>query len=90
MKTVSNVASPDKMLKIVNTTKAVEAMRNTKEKRYIRGMTAQPYNISNKNKSPIRGPARKEKSLNTHDILRVSDWKDFEMLPSLKTAIPFP
>ena len=42
IKTVRSVASPVIMLKIVSTTKAVEAVRNTKEKRYIRGIMAQP------------------------------------------------
>ena len=42
MKTVRSVASPVIMLKIVSTTKAVEAVRNTNENRYIRGITAQP------------------------------------------------
>lgn len=42
MKTVSSVASPVTMLKIVSTTKAVEAVRNTNENRYMRGITAQP------------------------------------------------
>lgn len=50
IKTVNSVASPVIMLKIVSTTKAVEAVRNMKEKRYIRGMTAQPYNISKMNR----------------------------------------
>lgn len=42
MKTVRSVASPVKMLKIVSTTKAVEAVRNTNENRYMRGIMAQP------------------------------------------------
>ena len=42
MKTVRSVASPVIMLKIVSTTKAVEAVRNTNEKRYMRGIMAQP------------------------------------------------
>ena len=42
MKTVRSVASPVIMLKIVSTTKAVEAVRKTKEKRYMRGIMAQP------------------------------------------------
>ena len=50
MKTLSNVANPVIMLNIVKTTNAVEAVRKTKEKRYIRGMMAQPYNINSRNK----------------------------------------
>lgn len=50
IKTVSSVASPVRMLKIVKTTKAVEAVRKTNEKRYMRGIMAQPYNMSNRNK----------------------------------------
>ena len=50
MNTVSRQAGPVITLKIVRTTKAVEAVRKTKEKRYIRGMMAQPYNIGNMNK----------------------------------------
>lgn len=50
IKTVSSVASPVRMLKIVKTTNAVEAVRKTKEKRYMRGIMAQPYNMSNRNK----------------------------------------
>ena len=42
MKTVRSVTSPVIMLKIVSTTKAVEAVRNTNENRYMRGITAQP------------------------------------------------
>lgn len=42
MKTVRSVTSPVTMLKIVSTTKALEALRNTNEKRYIRGIMAQP------------------------------------------------
>ena len=42
MKTVRSVASPVMILKIVSTTKAVEAVRNTNENRYMRGITAQP------------------------------------------------
>jgi len=42
IKTVRSVASPVMMLKIVSTTKAVEAVRNTNEKRYMRGIVAQP------------------------------------------------
>ena len=47
--TVSSVANPVIMLKVVRITKAVDAVRNMKEKRYMRGMMAQPYNISNRN-----------------------------------------
>ena len=49
MNTVSRQARPVITLNIVRTTKAVEAVRKTKEKRYMRGMMAQPYNISNMN-----------------------------------------
>lgn len=42
MKTVRSVTNPVIMLKIVSTTKALEALRNTNEKRYIRGIMAQP------------------------------------------------
>jgi len=42
IKTVRSVASPVIILKIVSTTKAVEAVRNTNEKRYMRGIMAQP------------------------------------------------
>ena len=48
--TVSRQAWPVITLNIVRTTMAVEALRKTKEKRYMRGMMAQPYNISNMNK----------------------------------------
>ena len=48
--TVSRQASPVITLNVVRTTLAVEALRKTKEKRYMRGMMAQPYNISNMNK----------------------------------------
>ena len=50
IKTASSVASPVRTLKIVKTTKAVEAVRKTKEKRYMRGIMAQPYNMSKRNK----------------------------------------
>ena len=50
MNTVSRQARPVITLNIVRTTKAVEAVRKTKEKRYMRGMMAQPYNISNMNR----------------------------------------
>ena len=50
MNTVSRQARPVITLNIVRTTKAMEAVRKTKEKRYMRGMMAQPYNISNMNK----------------------------------------
>ena len=63
MNTVSRQARPVITLNIVRTTKAVEAVRKTKEKRYMRGMMAQPYNISNMNRSPKRGPKIKEKTL---------------------------
>ena len=48
--TVSRQARPVISLNVVRTMKAVEAVRKTKEKRYMRGMMAQPYNISNMNK----------------------------------------
>ena len=48
--TVSRQARPVITLNFVRTTLAVEALRKTKEKRYMRGMMAQPYNISNMNK----------------------------------------
>ena len=50
LNTVSRQARPVMSLNVVRTTKAVEAVRKTKEKRYMRGMMAQPYNISNMNK----------------------------------------
>lgn len=50
MKTVNSAASPVRMLKTVRTTKAVDAVRNTNEKRYMRGIIAQPYNISKMNR----------------------------------------
>ena len=50
MKTISNVTNPVIMLKIVKTMNAIDAVRKTKEKRYIRGMMAQPYNINSRNK----------------------------------------
>ena len=48
--TVIRVRSPVMMLNIVRVTNAVDAVRKTKEKRYMRGMMAQPYNINNRNK----------------------------------------
>lgn len=50
MKTVNSAASPVRMLKTVRTTKAVDAVRNANEKRYMRGIIAQPYNISKMNR----------------------------------------
>ena len=50
LNTVSRQARPVISLNVVRTTKAVEALRKTKEKRYMRGMMAQPYNISNMKK----------------------------------------
>mgnify|MGYP007094279446 CR=1 FL=1 len=50
MKTISNVVHPVTTLNDVKTPNAVDAERKTKEKRYIRGMMAQPYNINSRNK----------------------------------------
>ena len=53
MVTARKVAVPDNMLKMVRRVKAVAAEEKRKLRRYMRGMTAQPYSI-NINKTSTR------------------------------------